>query len=197
MGNKVLTNFTPIIDEVADDVGLVAATVFGVVWRYCQMEGACCKASIDAIAERAHVDKRTVIRHIKRLCQKEYLRDETPFRRNRPHEYYLTEKAKVFFVATGNDGVTESHTKNGANGARSDRESPLGVTESHCGSDRESLEESLKRDSEETSTRPESTLQWRMLASERISTKIKRVVLDKHYPDGYAISAKIDKSNTV
>lgn len=42
---------------------------------------------------------------------------------------------------------------------------------------------------QQTEVRPEDTLQWRMLASERISTKIKRVVLDKHYPDEYVIGA--------
>lgn len=202
MGNKLSTNFIPIIDEVANDVGLVAASVYGVVWRYCQMEGACCKAAVDKIAGRAHVDRRTVIRHLKQLCDKGYLRDQTPATRNKPHEYTLTEKAKVALTATGNDGVTESHTNQGAIETRGDRESPQGVTESHSRCDRESLEESLKRDSEETTPeharesnrpqpapRPESTLQWRLLAAERISTKVKRAVLGKHYPDEYVIGA--------
>ena len=44
--------FTPLIDIVAEDVGMVGAVVYGMVWRYCRMSDGVCRAAVGAIAAR-------------------------------------------------------------------------------------------------------------------------------------------------
>lgn len=71
--NTKLKNFTPVIDQLVQETSLVTAVVFGVVWRYCQMQDRVCKASIDTLAERVGINRRTMERHLKTLCSKGYL----------------------------------------------------------------------------------------------------------------------------
>ncbi len=122
-----LKGFTPVIDVVVKDVGLVQAAVFGAVWRYCQMKDRTCTASLEKIGGRVELSSRTVLRHIKELCDRGYLTDLTPGLRNQPHTYADTGRAALQVVLqagfTPDLGATESHS-------RYDRESHLGMTES-------------------------------------------------------------------
>lgn len=79
--------FTPVIDVVVKDVGLTAAAVYGTMWRYCQMKDGVCRASMTTIGERLNLERKTVMRHVQTLCEKGYLVDKTPDRRNTPHVY--------------------------------------------------------------------------------------------------------------
>ncbi len=135
--------WTPVIDALVEELGLIPAAVYGAVWRFCQLEDGVCRASLETIADRVGVDRRTVLRHVKALCEAGYLRDLTPDERARPHRYADTGRAKIA-------GIVEARTRRAQAAARreperSDRESHLeqgggeGVTESHTGSDRESL----------------------------------------------------------
>lgn len=85
--------WTPVIDSLARDQGLITAAVYGVVWRYCQMRERVCRASLDTLSAHLNLDRGTVLRHIKKLCAAGYLRDLTPDRRNAPHVYADTGKA--------------------------------------------------------------------------------------------------------
>ena len=134
MGMRLRTNFTPIIDNVAADVGHVGALVFGVVFRYGQQRGGTCSASLDAIGDRAHISSRTVKRHLKVLCEKAYLVDYDPGLRNAPHRYGLTPKGQLSLGIGGDAGMTESTTS-----------PPIGMTESPSGYDRESDLNASKR----------------------------------------------------
>ena len=87
--------FTPLIDFLIQEHGLVTAAVFGRVWRYCQGQLGVCNASIDTIATGLGIDYRTALRHVKTLVDTEYLRDMTPNLRNRPHSYTDTGKAGI------------------------------------------------------------------------------------------------------
>lgn len=100
--------FTPIIDALVEDVGIIAAAVFGRMWRYCQMENGVCHASLGTIAAELHLSVRTVIRHSDNLVSKGYLKDTTPDLRNAPHTYADTGKAGIHISVTG--GMTESHS---------------------------------------------------------------------------------------
>lgn len=113
--------FTPIIDSLVDDVGIVAAAVFGRMWRYCQMENGVCHASLGTIADELHLSVRTVIRHSDNLVAKGYLKDTTPDLRNAPHTYADTGKAGLKISVTG---MTESHSGY-------DKLSQRGMTKSH------------------------------------------------------------------
>jgi DNA-binding MarR family transcriptional regulator len=100
--NKFLSEvkgFTPVIDVLVHELGLMPAVAYGVVWRYCQMEDGVCKASMAKIARRIGVDRATVHRHIKALCEAGYLKDLTPGLRNCPHTYADTGRAKIRLLA--------------------------------------------------------------------------------------------------
>ena len=119
--------FTPVIDAVAEDVGVIEAVVYGVVWRYCQQKDGVCTASLATIAERVNLSHKTVQRHIKALCRAGYLEDTTPAVRNRPHVYRDTGLVKIQGLI--NVGRSESPTS-----AVGESESPSGsVTKSHLG----------------------------------------------------------------
>jgi hypothetical protein len=99
--------FTPVIDDLVKEVGLMSAVVFGRVWRYCQMEDQVCKAALESIADSIGVDRVTVMRHVKQLCELGYLDDLTPELRNRPHVYVDTGKAGLKLSLKG---VAQSNT---------------------------------------------------------------------------------------
>jgi hypothetical protein len=111
MSRTVLANvdgFTPVIDALVQELGLMSAVIFGRVWRYCQMEDGVCKASLEKIGDSIGVDRVTVLRHIKDLCDRGYLEDLTPDVRNRPHVYVDTGKAGLVLSLSG---VAQSNTK--------------------------------------------------------------------------------------
>jgi predicted ArsR family transcriptional regulator len=98
MPRTILTDFdgfTPVIDEMARQHGLVRAAVFGRIWRYCQMTDGACSASLETIADGLGVDKATVLRHATALEEDGYISDLTPDARNRPHIYTDTGKASI------------------------------------------------------------------------------------------------------
>lgn len=113
--------FTPIIDALVEDVGIIAAAVFGRMWRYCQMENGVCHASLGTIADELHLSVRTVIRHSDNLVSKGYLKDTTPDLRNVPHTYADTGKAGISISVVG---MTKSHSGY-------DKKSQPGMTKSH------------------------------------------------------------------
>jgi hypothetical protein len=129
--------FTPLFDCVIQDVGIVGASVYGRVWRYSQGEYGVCQATTGKIAEELSLSGRTVIRWLGALCEAGYLEDTTPGLRNKPHTY--RDKGKVKIQARL-DAVTESHTGDSAM-----TESHTAMTESHSHYDRESYEETSKR----------------------------------------------------
>ena len=90
-----VNGFTPVIDVLAQEVGLFTAAVYGVVWRFCQMEEHVCKASLTTIAERIGVSPATALSHVKKLCDAGYLKDLTPGRRNKPHVYQDTGRVQM------------------------------------------------------------------------------------------------------
>jgi hypothetical protein len=112
-----VAGFTPVIDALAREVGLVTAAVYGVVWRYCQMKDGVCSASLETIAEHVGLDRKTAERHVKKLCQKGYLKDLTPGTRNKSHVYVDTGRVKITGLVQAQvvpvdkvEGQTESPT---------------------------------------------------------------------------------------
>lgn len=128
----LLENFTPVIDSMVEQYGLVTAAVYGRIWRYSKMKKGCCTASLTKIGKDIGLDRKTVERHTKKLCKDGYLIDLTPGVKNKPHEYKATKKAGFKLTITAYDnGKTESPTpKTGKSESptRSDLESHLGET---------------------------------------------------------------------
>lgn len=127
MTETKLKNWTPLIDSLVRRHGLVAAAIFGVIWRYSQMEDGVCRASQETIAERLGLKRITINRNLAKLVESGYIRDLTPDLRNRPHVYADTGKANLETVITAIDmdeeGVSESYTKSDKN--------TLGVSQSY------------------------------------------------------------------
>ena len=79
--------FTPTPDILVKQYDYSTAYVWGVVWRYCQMEDGKCKAAHDTIAERAGMSRRSLIEKLDRLIEDGYIEDLTPALVNKPHTY--------------------------------------------------------------------------------------------------------------
>lgn len=90
-----MEGFTPVIDILAEELGLIPAAVYGLVWRHCQMKDRVCYASIETLAKKLGVGTATVHRHIKALCGAGYLEDLTPDLRNKPHTYRDTGRVQI------------------------------------------------------------------------------------------------------
>ena len=83
-----VSGFYPLFEVLIEHYGnIITPGVFGIAWRYCQMPDGVCKASLRTIAERIGLDDVTVMRHLKVLCDDDYLKDLTPGLRNKPHVY--------------------------------------------------------------------------------------------------------------
>ena len=136
-----IKNFTPLLDDLVKDYGIVTAAVWGRVWRYAQQKNKVCQASTEKIGNELGMNRRTVIRHIKILVESGYIKDHTPGIRNRPHTYSITKKAFIEIIIEAKNGMTESHTYNEEVGQRV----TAGVTESPNRCDRESHEDTNKK----------------------------------------------------
>jgi hypothetical protein len=88
--------FTPLFDVILQDpeLGRIGAIVFGKVWRYCDAYGTC-TASRERMAREVGLSYKTFQRWLTTLCDKGYLEDLTPERRNAPHEYRDTGKVRM------------------------------------------------------------------------------------------------------
>lgn len=93
--------WTPVIDAVVLEVGVISAIVFGKVWRYCQMSDGVCKASQDRLADELGLSRATINAHLAKLTEAGYLKDLTPDLVGLPHEYADTGKANLSISLTG------------------------------------------------------------------------------------------------
>lgn len=132
-----LKGFTPVIDGLVDEYGLITAAVYGIVYRYCQMENGYCNAALEKIGDRLGVSEKTIKRHLKTLCDDGYIEDLTPDIRNVPHKYIVTGKIKIEgdLNTKGSENWLDTESDQNEDGrtespSRSDRESEHGRTES-------------------------------------------------------------------
>ena len=110
-----LDGFTPVIDCLAREHGLVTAAVYGRIWRYCQMKDGVCQASLETLSQDIGLNKATIMRHAQKLVEAGYLEDTTPDLRNHPHTYRdtgkltITSKISVAQCNTSNASVADSN----------------------------------------------------------------------------------------
>ncbi len=96
MSKTILANvdgFTPCMDAITQQYGVMVSAVFGRVWRYCQGDQEVCNASLETIADELRIGYATALRHVKLLVKDGYLKDLTPNLRYKPHTYADTGKA--------------------------------------------------------------------------------------------------------
>lgn len=118
--------FTPVIDALAKELGLIPAAVYGVVWRYCQMRDGVCRAGLEALGAALGLHPATVLRHLKALCRAGYLEDLTPHLRNKPHIYRDTGRLKIIGLVEG------GHEPSAAPLGEPPRPAPQGPAESRA-----------------------------------------------------------------
>jgi hypothetical protein len=87
--------FTPVIDVLAQELDTMTALVYGIVWRYCQMEDKVCRASKETIAHHANISPKTVQRHLQALVKAGYIEDTTPDWKHKPHVYKDAGKVQI------------------------------------------------------------------------------------------------------
>jgi DnaD/phage-associated family protein len=98
MSKTILGNvegWTPVIDTIVDELGVMSAVVFGKAWRYCQMIDGVCKASQDRLAQELGLSRATINSHLAKLTESGYLEDMTPNLLGLPHQYRDTGKANL------------------------------------------------------------------------------------------------------
>lgn len=104
-----LPPFTPVVDCVAQELGMVPALVYGLIWRYCQLDGRVCRASKATLAKHAGIARHTVLRHVEALVRAGYLVDLTPDLKGKPHSYQDTGKAFAGVTESNNTCSPEQH----------------------------------------------------------------------------------------
>ena len=104
--------WTPLIDALTREHGLLTSAVFSRIWRYCQGEQGVCSASLSTIAHDLGIDRSSALRHAKKLVSLGYLKDLTPDLRHVPHTYADTGKAGVKIVISGSVAEDNSSSNN-------------------------------------------------------------------------------------
>ena len=87
--SKINKPFTPMFDDITQNIGPLASAIFGVVWRYCQMKEETCWASLGTIAQRSGTSAPTVAKYLEVLVDADYLVDTTPGAKGSSHRYLL------------------------------------------------------------------------------------------------------------
>jgi len=84
--------FTPAFDEVTKAVGLTASAIFGLVWRYCQLDKANprCSLSLKSMSSLLNLSRPTLRKHLNTLIKHGWIVDTTPDNTGSIHVYRLT-----------------------------------------------------------------------------------------------------------
>ena len=85
--------FIPTFDHLISEIGLVPATVFGIIWRYTRMSDHICRASAQTLATRLGVHRATVMRATLTLLDAGLLEDLSPGLHNHPHRLQPSPRA--------------------------------------------------------------------------------------------------------
>lgn len=136
--SEIIKGFTPVVNEIAKDVGLIGAAIFGEMWRYAQLdeknEIKVCTASQTKIGKRIDITRKTVNRYLPKLEKAGYIKEA---KRNQYGVGYAVLYDIDFTIgasARKKIAVTESYTEKSPDGtespSRRDRKSQLDGTES-------------------------------------------------------------------
>lgn len=98
-----MSEFTPLPDPIVSSMGIYAASVYGRVWRYCQMERGRCFAPAHRIATELNLGQRTVERYLSRLVEDGWIERDSGKSDGKPSTYYTTGKWVMGGSATAAD----------------------------------------------------------------------------------------------
>jgi hypothetical protein len=94
-----VNGWTPVIDSIATEYSPITALVFGVIWRYCQMDSHKCTASQQTLADHIGISRRAFMDHAKILVENGFLIAEESI--GKTTTYYDTGKAGVRIILAG------------------------------------------------------------------------------------------------
>ncbi len=100
--------WTPVADELVEQVGLIPALIYGRVWRYCQGANGQCWASVRTIGESTGVSKSVVADALHVLCEAGYIEKMAPGSPRESATYHVTTLFPMVARMTGNDSDGES-----------------------------------------------------------------------------------------
>ena len=159
--------FTPCIDVITKEYGVMVSAVFGRIWRYCQGDRQVCNAALETIADDLRMGYNTVLRHVKQLVTDGYLEDLTPDLRNRPHTYRDTGKVHVVLSITA--GLPKSESDRSPKMA--EQVSQNGIVHSAKMVDEDSVKIQIKKEEEEVIPTTEGiTYFLKMMGAKRLNT---------------------------
>ena len=102
------SGFTPAPDVLIKKYGIVCATVWGKVWRYCQMDEDVCRAAQERLARELGITPNTLNKYLTILEKNGYIKDRTPELRNKPHIYTDTGKLRLKITLSMSDSTTQN-----------------------------------------------------------------------------------------
>ena len=137
--------WTPLYESLVKELGRNTASVYGAIWRFCQMRENVCRASIGTVGARIGMSRRSVIRHVKILVENGYLTDLTPGSKNTPHAYATSRETGIPPGSSqAGDNLpsrapaTEGSTESDRQAIQECQTAKPGVTGHHTGSDKTS-----------------------------------------------------------
>lgn len=155
MSKNLLTSidgWTPVIDDLVKEVGVMAALIYGRVWRYCQMDDKACWAAQGTIAEEYGISPDTVGRSLEKLVNAGYLIASNGSGNIKTKVYTLTDKINLLFSVTvaknTNRKMSDDHPQNAEASSRKMPELPT----ANCGT-KIVLKKELKKEEETELTR--------------------------------------------
>lgn len=130
---NVASQFTPIFDDIVQEYDLLAAAVYGYIWRKCQMGRGVCDAAQGTIANDLGVSKRTVIYRIEVLMKANLIIDTTPDLEGKPHSYVVQEMqtSNARDAQVSNQPMQEMHSTYARDAHQPMQEVHTGMQEMH------------------------------------------------------------------
>ena len=79
--------FTPVFDDIADEMGLIGAAVYGVIWRHQQMRHGYAHLGVTRMRQLLEISRRTVQRHLRELEAQDLIQKVSASTGSRPAGY--------------------------------------------------------------------------------------------------------------
>lgn len=103
--------FTPLMDDLVREYGVVVASVYGRIWRYQQGDSGKCTASVRAIAYQLGLGHSTVHRAIQLLISEGLVEDLTPEHDRKRHVYICPTEGQFAKSVPQRDNLSHSGTE--------------------------------------------------------------------------------------
>jgi DNA-binding Lrp family transcriptional regulator len=164
-----MNGFTPVSDHITQEIDMLAALVYGKIWRYNQMKDGVCRASQIRMARELGISDDAVNSRIQKLEAAGYIVDKTPELKNRPHLFLITDRDPLASYTSSGSGYTSSGSK-----SRSQRD-----------------EDSIKKEYKKSSSLTESMLEDATKRAEKEQAIEKQEENEQHQPMSISVAEEL------